>query len=107
MIIATMKIMVHPAKRDDALAILHSVTQQARIDPECISSSVYCDVESVNVIILEELWSNEEALERHLRSDDYYKVLLVAEMALAPPEIRFDTISSSAGIEFVNKARMG
>jgi hypothetical protein len=32
-------------------------------------------------------------------------VLLVLEMALKPPEIRFDTVSSSSGIEIIEKAR--
>jgi len=44
-------------------------------------------------------------LERHLHSDKYHKVLLVLEMALKQPEIRFDIISSSTGIETIEKAR--
>ena len=43
--------------------------------------------------------------ERYLRSDQYHKVLLVLEMALKQPEIRFDVISSSKGIETIEKAR--
>jgi hypothetical protein len=54
---------------------------------------------------LEQLWSNEEDLERYLRSDEYRQVLLVLEMAMKQPEIRFDTISSSTGIETIEKAR--
>jgi quinol monooxygenase YgiN len=51
------------------------------------------------------MWRSEEELERHLRSDDYQKVLLVMEMSLKQPEIRFDTISSSTGFETIEKAR--
>jgi hypothetical protein len=51
------------------------------------------------------MWRSEEELERHLRSDEYHKVLLVLEMASKQPEIRFDTISSSTGIEAIEKAR--
>ena len=58
-----------------------------------------------NILQLEEMWRSEEELERHLRSDEYRKVLLVLEMALKQPEIRFDTISSSTGIETIKKAR--
>jgi Antibiotic biosynthesis monooxygenase len=54
---------------------------------------------------IEEMWRNEEQLERHLRSDEYQKVILVLEMALKQPEIRFDTISSSMGLEALEKAR--
>ena len=43
--------------------------------------------------------------ERYLRSDQYHKVLLVLEMALKQPEVRFDIISRSTGIETIEKAR--
>jgi hypothetical protein len=47
----------------------------------------------------------DETLQRHLRSDDFQKVLLVVEMAVAPPEIRFDTITDSRGGEIIEEAR--
>ena len=55
--------------------------------------------------MLEEVWRTEEDLEVHIRSDEYLNLLLVLEMALKQPEIRFDTISSSTGIETIEKAR--
>jgi hypothetical protein len=51
------------------------------------------------------MWRSEEGLERHLRSDEYREVLLVIEMALKSPKIRFNTISRSRGIETIEKAR--
>ena len=51
------------------------------------------------------VWRSDEELNLHLRSDDYRNLLLVLEMALKEPEIRFDTISSSTGIETIEKAR--
>ena len=44
-------------------------------------------------------------MERHLQSADYRQLLLVLEMATKQPEIRFDTILSSMGIETIEKAR--
>lgn len=55
--------------------------------------------------MIEELWKSNEDLENHLRSDDYLRVLLVIEMALEKPEIRFDSISCSTGFETIEKAR--
>ena len=54
---------------------------------------------------LEELWMSDEEVKRHLRSDKYRKVLLVIEMAAEPPEIRFDTIIHSSGVETIEQAR--
>jgi quinol monooxygenase YgiN len=66
---------------------------------------MYEDLDEETVIMLEEMWLDEEALGRHLRSEEYRHLLLVLEMALRQPEIRFDTISSSTGIETIEKAR--
>jgi hypothetical protein len=55
--------------------------------------------------MFEELWRNEEELEQHLRSEEYRKVLLLMEMALQPPEVRFNRVSSWSGIEIIEKAR--
>lgn len=55
--------------------------------------------------MIEELWRSQEELERRLRSSDYRNVLLVVEMAADPPEIRFDNISHTTGIETIEKVR--
>jgi hypothetical protein len=52
-----------------------------------------------------EVWRAEEDLDLHIRSDEYRNLLMVLEMALEQPEIRFDTISSSTGIETIEKIR--
>ncbi|MGB6850484.1 MAG: antibiotic biosynthesis monooxygenase family protein, partial [Thermoanaerobaculia bacterium] len=92
-------------KRDEALKILRSIAEQCSFDPGCISSRIYGDLQETNVLMLEEVWRTEEDMEVHIRSDEYLNLLLVLEMALKQPEIRFDTISSSTGIETIEKAR--
>jgi quinol monooxygenase YgiN len=92
-------------KRGEAVEILGSLAERWRFEAGCISCRVYQDVEEEQVIIFEELWEDEESLERHLRSDEYRKLLLVVEMATEYPEIRFNTISHSAGIETIERAR--
>ena len=87
------------------MKILRSVVEQCRDDPGCLSCHIYEDLQEKNVLMLEEVWRSEEDLNLHLRSDEYRNLLLVLEMALKQPEIRFDTISSSTGIETIEKAR--
>jgi quinol monooxygenase YgiN len=62
-------------------------------------------VQGKNTILLSETWENEANLASYLRSDEYRNILLVLEMAVKEPEIRFDTVSGSTGIETVQKAR--
>ena len=105
MVLVTIRMAIRSKKYDEALKILRSTASWSRIKPGCLSSRIYDDAQEDNVLMFEEMWRNEEDLEYHLRSDEYQKVLLVMEMALKQPEIRFDTISSSTGIETIEKAR--
>ena len=105
MILATIRMTIPPQKSGEALKILRSMAEQCRDDPGCLSCHIYGDLQEKNVLMLEEVWRSEEDLDLHLRSDEYRNLLLVLEMALKQPEIRFDTISSSTGIETIEKAR--
>lgn len=92
-------------KVNEAIEILSSVSQRARVESGCISCYVYRDVDAANSLMIEGIWQDEKDLARHLRSDDYQKILLVAEMASAPPEINFYKILRTSGVETVEKAR--
>ena len=105
MILATIRVMVSARKIDEALRILRSVTEQSKVQPGCLACQVYRGGEEDNYLMLEQLWDTEANLEHHLQSDQYQKVLLVMEMAIKKPEIRFDTISLSTGIETIERAR--
>jgi quinol monooxygenase YgiN len=106
MILASIRMMISPRKREELLRTLGSTAERTRILPGCLSCRIYEDVQEDNVILVEEMWRSEEELEQHLRSDDYRKVLLIMEMALQHPEVRFNRISSSSGIETIEKARI-
>ena len=92
-------------KQSAAIDILGSVSAQVQFDPSCISSQIYRGVDDVRAIMVEELWSNDEDIMRHLNSDVYRRVLLVIEMAEEPPEIRFDIIAGTSGVETIEMAR--
>ena len=106
MILATLRMAIPVQKRGEALKILKSMVarNQARPD-DCVFCRICEDALEDNVLQFEEMWRSEEELERHLRSQEYRNLLLVLEMAIKKPEIRFDIISSSTGIETIEKAR--
>lgn len=105
MFLATIKMLLPIKKHGAVLKILKSIAEQNRVQPGCISSHVYGDLEEENVIMVEEMWRDKNNLERHLRSEEYRKLLLVVELALECPEITFKSIASSTGIETIEKAR--
>jgi quinol monooxygenase YgiN len=105
MILATVRMTIPPKKRVEALRILRSMAEKCRDDPGCLNAHLYEDLQDNNVLMLEEVWRTEEAMDNHIRSDEYRNLLLIVEMAVKQPEIRFNTISSSTGIETIEKAR--
>jgi quinol monooxygenase YgiN len=105
MILATIRMAIPREKHGEALKILKSVVELCRDDPGCLSCNLYEDLQEKKVLMFEEVWRSQEDLDLHLRSDEYHNLLLILEMALKQPEIRFDTISSSTGIETIETAR--
>ena len=105
MIRATVRMEIPPQKTGEVLKILRSMSEQCRDFPGCLGCYLYGDLEKKNVLVLEQVWRAEEDLNLHLRSREYLNLLLVLEMSLKQPEIRFDTIASSMGIEAIGKAR--
>ena len=106
MVRSIIRMLIPLEKQSEALEILGSMIEQTQFEPGCLSCRLYRGVGDALAIMLEELWMNDEDVQRHLQSDKYRKVLLVVEMAAEPPEIRFDTIAHSAGVESIEQARI-
>lgn len=105
MVRTTIRMLIPLEKQSEVLEILGSTIEQAQFEQGCISCRVYRDVDDSRAIMLEELWASDEDVQHHLQSDKYRKILLVVEMALEPPDIRFDTIVQSSGMETIEQAR--
>ena len=105
MIQSTIRMTMPSQKSGEVMKILRSVAELCRDDPGCLSCHIYEDVQEENVLMLEQVWRSEEDLTLHLRTNQYRNLIVVLELALKQPEIRFDTISSSTGIETIEKAR--
>jgi quinol monooxygenase YgiN len=105
MVRSTIRMLIPLNRQSEALDILGTINEQTRFEPGCVSYRIYRGVEDGREILVEELWESDEDVRRHLRSDKYRRVLLVIEMAEESPEIRFDTISGSSGVETIEQAR--
>ena len=106
MIRSTIRMLIPLNKQSEALEILEMVKVRTQFEPGCISTRLYLGVDEARAIMIEELWTSEEDILHHLRSEEYRRVLLVVEMAEERPEIRFDTIRHSSGVETIEKARI-
>ena len=102
---STIRMLIPLSKQSEALEILGNVRSQIQFEPNCISSRLWRGVNEVRAIMVEELWESYPDIQRHLRSEAYRRVLMVIEMADEPPDIRFETIANSSGVEVIEKAR--
>jgi quinol monooxygenase YgiN len=105
MIVSSVRMTIPPQKRDAALKIFRSTAARCRGHHGCLSCRIYEDMQDQNVLMIETAWRADADLKHYLCSGEYREQLTVLEMALQPPEISFDTISHSSGIETIEKAR--
>jgi len=102
---ASLKMEFPSHKRGEALELLKSLREPTRAEPGCVDCHVYQDLHDENLIVLEEAWESRTDLDRHIRSHRYRHILALMETASKPPEMRFHTISHTAGMEVVKAAR--
>lgn len=105
MIWSTIRMTLAVGQQKGAAHILNRYRERTRCLTGCLSCRLYYDTVEPKAIMMEEVWTDEAALNRHLASPSYHEVLLVMEMASASPEIRFVQSSECAGFERIEKAR--
>ena len=105
MIQATIKVRLPAGRVKEAMAILRPLVESTKTVPGCVDCELHRDALEDTVLVFLDRWSDEEELERHLRSEQYRDLLLVMEMARESPEVRFDVISHTSGLEAIERAR--
>jgi quinol monooxygenase YgiN len=105
MIETTIKMTVPLEKRKEVLQTIKAILGPIRRERGCISCNCYADVEDERVLFFEEQWRTAEDLEDHLRSDHFGVLNGAMRLLGANPDIRFNTIASSAGPEAITAAR--
>ena len=105
MIDATIKMTVSPEKLKEVLQTFTAILGPIRREQGCISCNCYVDVEAENIIFFKERWKTRENLDTHLRSSHFGVLVGAMKLLNKEPEIRFNTIASTAGAEAVKTAQ--
>jgi quinol monooxygenase YgiN len=105
MIIGTVRILPPPDRRAAVLEVLRSVQGPVQAQPGCTACDIFEDRCPEPVIVLFERWETEEALESHLRSETYRRILGAVELSGSPPDIRFEHVSGIEGMELIERLR--
>ena len=107
MIDVTIKMTVSADKYNEILHTIKGLLGQIRREQDCVSCHCYRDIEVEGIIIFAQEWKTNEALETHLRSG-HFKVLLGAMKLLSiEPEIKFNTVVATKGMEAIAAAQGG
>jgi quinol monooxygenase YgiN len=106
MIETTIKMTAPVEKRKEVLQTLKAILGPIRREHGCISCNCYMDVEDERIFFFEEEWKTREDMENHLRSDHFGVLNGVMRLLRVEPDIRFNTIASTAGLEAVIAARV-
>jgi quinol monooxygenase YgiN len=107
MIIGTVRILPAPDRRADVLELLRLVQRRLQYQNGCTACHIYQEDDTESTIVFVEQWIGDEALEAHLRSDSYKRVLGAIELSAKPPVISFERVSATEGIEVIERSRHG
>ncbi len=106
MVFLRARIPLNAADRAKAAHLLLGIAESTRSLPGCLGCQLYTDCEDPRILILMQRWRDERSAIACLRSPATAVLLAVLDLASTAPEIRFETIGSTMGIEFIVACRM-
>ena len=105
MIVGTIRILPLPDRRADVIEILRSIQGPVLAQPGCVACDIYEEQGPEPAVVFVERWGTDAALAAHLRSDMYRRILGAIELSGDKPEIRFEHVSASEGMELIERLR--
>jgi quinol monooxygenase YgiN len=99
--LVTLRMIVRTERRRDFLETMRGTLEPARVERGCLSYRLYEDSENNNAFLLLEEWATQEDLEIHISKDNQRRVLALMDLLSEEPELRFNTVSHTAGMEFM------
>jgi quinol monooxygenase YgiN len=104
-IICTLRLLLSEIDRCRVIASLAPLTRWTEVQPGCRSCYLLADIEEPRALILWEEWETQEDLDRHLRSEDYRRVIAAMELSQEAPEVHFHTVATRGGFEVIESVR--
>jgi quinol monooxygenase YgiN len=105
MIVGTVRIQPAGERRGEVLELLRSVQGPVLAQAGCAACHIYEEQGPEHAVVLVEMWESQLALETHIRSETYRRVLGAIELSGVPPEVRFDHVSATEGMELIERSR--
>ena len=92
-----------PHDANDLLETLRYLTSSTRLDRGCHECAAWTDREFV--VHYSEGWAGEADVRRRVRSPGFSSLLALMECGSAPPEVKFDFVARTRGLDYVEEVR--
>ena len=90
---------------DQLLHALRLLASPTRAEPGCLGCRVWTDDADESTVRYVEEWATEGAMRLRVRSPRFTRLLEVLESVSAPPEVQFDFVTETRGLEYVAEVR--
>lgn len=105
MVLSVIKIFPLPGRLSAVTDVLDSLKGTVTSSGDCLGCSIAVEVGEGGAVCYTTQWCDREALDRHLRSSLYGRVLEAMEFSQTQPEVVFYELTEIGGLELIEKAR--
>ena len=103
--IAILKMIPLAEKRHDVLDVFFSIKGPVLAEAECLACCILEEYGEERNLFYVEQWRSLAALERHIRSSSYARILEAMELSSQPPEVSFYKTSEMWGFDLIERVR--
>ena len=103
MIIMSLNFSVSTLMKKDVINIFDSMAGSTSVKPGCKKVNLYSDINNDDDVLLILEWNSHKEMEKHIRSEEFRKIMVLMDLSNEAPIIRFNTVSSTMGFELVEK----
>ena len=105
MFTATMRFVLPPELRGEALRTLRSFGGSLCVRSACTGYDILQDLEEEGAYLLVERWGSIEGLQRHIRSEGFRRLLDLMDMSERRPEFRLEQVQPVEGVDLLTLIR--
>jgi len=105
MIILEIRTTVLPQKQMEFLQSYLTAIPRVRRQPGCIRCNLFRDMEDGNSFMLMGEWQTQEALDRHIGSDQFGILMAAADVLCEQKEVEVNQVGHTSGIEAIRRSR--
>ena len=103
---AKLCIVLQTDRHDEVVSMLRSLIGPISISKGCLKCRLYQDTVEKSRVCWEEEWRTREDLYRHIASTQYLQILAALDLATKEPEVSFEHVSESLGMELIDSIRL-